>query len=167
MTNTESLWSVTVSSAVQVTRTRARLVRGWVTIQLNAPVVGPVLAAADAITLHVDPPSRVISMRTVVRAPRLWAHVIVRVVPTNHEFAPFGDVTTTAGGPTLKLPPPPPPSSFAVHTTRTRAEPVSGGPVTQSNEPVVVAFTVSPRTIQLAPSSALASTRTEVPAPRL
>ena len=89
--------------AFQLTRTRAWLVAGPVTVQLNVPVVAPPFGTEAATTVQVLPPFRLTSTRIESLAPRLWLHVIARTLPIVQVTLVLGTVTVTLGAAMVKL----------------------------------------------------------------
>src|SRR5579862_4646224 len=96
-----SLTSLTDTSAARLTRMRAVVVAGPVTVQAKLPMAAPAGTAA-AIALHVIPPSRLTSMFTVSPLFRLCAQVIGCTLPTGQPTFVLGDVTVT-GSTIVKL----------------------------------------------------------------
>src|SRR5262249_12668655 len=162
----ESLRSLIAVFVVQLTRTRAWLVAGPVTVQLKVPVLAPVFGTDEATTVQVLPPLRLTSRRMDALVPRLWLPVIPRTLPTGHVPRVWGGAPVTAGAA---------PVTFAslvslapglpVHVTRTRAVVVFGLVTVQVKAPLLA--TEGASVLHVAPPSRLSSTRMTAEASRL
>src|SRR5262249_42357109 len=91
-----ALVEVTVGSACQVSRIRAWVVSGPVTVQGYDP-----LAAATRVNggigVEVVPPSRLMSMFTTAPTPRLWMKLMLWTSPMRQITAVLGEVIPIVG----------------------------------------------------------------------
>src|SRR5438270_775981 len=79
-----SLVSCTALFLAQLILTRAPVVTGPLTIQLNDPVAFALLRTSEAMMFHVTPPSALASIRTDSGVPRLCDQVTAWTDPICH-----------------------------------------------------------------------------------
>lgn len=94
---------LTSGLVVQLTRTRANVVAGPVTVQRNRLLLEPAWGTTAASVLHVIPLSRLSSIRAVADVPRLCVHAIVCPEPTAHVTGAIGELMVMNGAATVKL----------------------------------------------------------------
>src|SRR5262245_22011364 len=107
MTKSTSLSSVAAEALFAVTRTRAELVGGPVTVQVQGlvlPMAYGSAATAAWSTPNDAPPSRDNSTLKLVPLPRLWLHSMVSRDPIENCSALVGRVTFSQGEPRAKAP---------------------------------------------------------------
>ena len=90
---------VTAGLPERVTRTRAWVVAGPVTVQVKLPVVALVVTKPGLMVVQLAPPSRLRSMTTVAPVPRLWLKVMAWAVAMLQVTAVFGAVRVSDGVP--------------------------------------------------------------------
>jgi hypothetical protein len=160
---------VTFVFAVHTARIRAEVVVGLVTVQLKLPPVALEFCTEAAIWLHVLPPSRLTSSRTVALDPRLFVQLIVCTLPTSQVSPALGAVRLIVPLETVKSAVVATMLVFAVQVARTLADEVVGLETVQLKLPPVALVFATPVAIgvQVVPPSRLTSRLTVAPTPKL